>query len=199
MSTSEPARDPGALSSSDPRLRAWRAFLEAHARLSRRLDDELRSEHGLSLAEYDALLQLAEAPGRRLRMNQLADRVILSRSGVTRLIDRLVADGYVGRAHCPSDARGAEAVLTDAGFERLRAAARTHLRGIDRHFLSVVAPDDLGVVGRALGDVARRACPGGVPPGGVAPGGEGARSPFELDGSSVETAGGRRGSTTGSA
>lgn len=159
MPTTDTASASGALSPSDPRLVAWRAFLEAHARISRRLDDELRAEHGLSLAEYDTLLQLAEAPAHRLRMNQLADRVILSRSGVTRLIDRLALDGFVARAHCSSDARGAEAVLTDAGLQRLRAAARTHLRGIDEHFLSIVSPDDLGVVGKALGDVARRACP----------------------------------------
>ncbi|MFI5226742.1 MAG: MarR family transcriptional regulator, partial [Candidatus Limnocylindrales bacterium] len=73
-------------------LDAWRAFLQAHALLSRRLDDELRAEQSMSLAEYDALIQLAVAPERRLRMNQLADRVLLSRSGVTRLVDRLVAD-----------------------------------------------------------------------------------------------------------
>ena len=159
MRTTDPESAPGRLSPTDPRLASWRAFLEAHARVSRRLDEELRAEHGLSLAEYDALLQLAEAPDHRLRMNQLADRVILSRSGVTRLIDRLALDGFVERAHCSSDARGAEAVLTDAGMACLREAARTHLRGIDRHFLSVVTADDLPVIGRALADVARRACP----------------------------------------
>ena len=159
MRTTDPGSVTGTLSPSDPRLASWRAFLEAHARVSRRLDDELRAEHGLSLAEYDALLQLAEAPGRRLRMNQLADRVILSRSGITRMIDRLTLDGFVERAHCSSDARGAEAVLTDAGMACLRDAAATHLRGIDRHFLSIVNPDDLPVVGRALAEVARRACP----------------------------------------
>lgn len=160
MRTTDPASATDALSPNDPRLASWRAFLEAHARVSRRLDDELRAAHGLSLAEYDALLQLAEAPGHRLRMNQLADRVILSRSGITRMIDRLAFDGFVERAHCSSDARGAEAVLTDAGMACLRDAARTHLRGIERHFLSIVAPDDLPVVGRALAEVARQACPG---------------------------------------
>ncbi|MER3418594.1 MAG: MarR family transcriptional regulator, partial [Chloroflexota bacterium] len=112
------ARAATGLSADDPRLGAWRAFLEAHARLARRLDDELRAGHGISLAEYDALLQLARAPGRRLRMNQLADRVILSRSGITRLVDRLVAAGLVERTTCSTDARGAEAVLTEAGVER---------------------------------------------------------------------------------
>ena len=88
------------LTADDPRLAPWRAFLEAHARVSRRLDEDLRAEHDLSLAEYDALLNIAQAPGRRMRMRQLSDRVILSKSGVTRLIDRLVADGLVERSAC---------------------------------------------------------------------------------------------------
>jgi DNA-binding MarR family transcriptional regulator len=147
-----------ALDPSDPRIDAWRAFLEAHARVTRRLDDELRAEHGLSLAEYDALLQLARAEGRRLRMNVLADRVILSRSGVTRLIDRLEAAGLVERAACPSDARGAEAVLTRTGLGRLRSASATHLRGIEEHFLGAIAEQDLDAIERGLGVVASRAC-----------------------------------------
>jgi DNA-binding MarR family transcriptional regulator len=138
----------------DPRLGAWRAFLLAHARVTRLLDEDLQAEHRLSLAEYDALLQLAEADGRRLRMSTLAEQVVLSRSGVTRLIDRLERNGLVSRAACPTDARGAEAVLTDAGLGRLRAASRTHLEGIDRHFLSTVDPADLPVVERSLDRVA---------------------------------------------
>ncbi|MFL5777799.1 MAG: MarR family winged helix-turn-helix transcriptional regulator [Chloroflexota bacterium] len=160
MAASTPSVRP--LTPTDPRLGPWRAFLLAHARVARRLDDELRSEHDLSLAEYDALLILAEAPGRRTRMNQLADRLLLSRSGVTRLVDRLVADSLVTRDACLSDARGAEAVLTDAGLSRLGAAAKTHLRGIDAHFLSIVGPDDRSVLERVLAAVAERAdAPGG--------------------------------------
>lgn len=141
------------LSARDPRVATWRRFLQAHARLERLLDEDLRAEHDLSLAEYDALLQLAEAPGRRLRMHQLADRVLLSRSGVTRLIDRLVRDGSVERDPCLSDARGAEAVLTPAGLIRLRNASATHLRGIGDHFVEAIAPDDLASVDRAMRDV----------------------------------------------
>jgi DNA-binding MarR family transcriptional regulator len=141
------------ISPRDPRIATWRDFLIAHARISRLLDEDLRAEHDLSLAEYDALLQLAEAPGRRLRMHQLADRVLLSRSGVTRLIDRLVADGSVERNSCLTDARGAEAVLTPAGLGRLRDAAGTHLRGIGEHFLDAIEPSDLSSVGRAMRDV----------------------------------------------
>src|SRR3954469_5144279 len=113
-----------------PGIDAWRTFLVAHARLTRRLDDELQAAHGLSLAEYDALLQIASAPNRRVRMNVLAERVILSRSGITRLVDRLEAAGSVERSACASDARGQEAVLTAPGLSRLRLAARTHLEGV---------------------------------------------------------------------
>lgn len=144
-----------AISPRDPRLGAWRSFLQAHARLTRLLDDELRAEHGLSLAEYDALLQLAQAPERRMRMNRLADSVVLSRSGVTRLIDRLVADGLVERHACAADARGAEAVLTPSGTDRLRSAARTHLRGVKAYFVDPLADGDLVTIERTLGCVAR--------------------------------------------
>ena len=146
-----PARLP--VSARDPRIAVWRNFLIAHARIERLLDEDLRAEHDLSLAEYDVLLQLAEAPGRRLRMHQIAERVLLSRSGVTRLIDRLVSDGSVERDACLTDARGAEAVLTTAGLDRLRAASRTHLRGIGDHFIDSIAPKDLEAVGRAMQDV----------------------------------------------
>lgn len=145
------------LSPQDPRIEPWRAFLQAHARLTRRLDEELRAEHDLSLAEYDALLTIADAPDRRIRMRQLADRVILSKSGVTRLIDRLVLDGLVQRDACLSDARGAEAVLTRAGLDRLRRASRTHLRGIDEHFLSAIDEADLSVIQRSMRAVSERA------------------------------------------
>ncbi len=140
----------------DPRLDAWRAFLQAHARLFRRLDEELRAEHGISLPEYDALLQIANAPDRRLRMSRLASRVLLSKSGVTRLVDRLVTDGLVERTQCSSDARGAEAAITTDGLARLRAAAPTHLRGIDAYFISAVESSDLAVLERAMDSISRR-------------------------------------------
>lgn len=141
----------------DSRLSPWRAFMLAHARIVRRLDEELRAEHDLSIGEYDALLTIAQAPERRIRMRQLADEVILSKSGVTRLIDRLVDDGLVERSACLSDARGAEAVLTERGLTRLRAASTTHLRGINEHFLAVLGRDELDAVERTMTSIARQA------------------------------------------
>jgi DNA-binding MarR family transcriptional regulator len=148
----------GPLRARDPRLAPWRAFVRAQAHVSRRLDEDLRSEHGLSLQEYVALLFLAEAPDRRLRMGRLADSLTLSKSGATRLIDRLVDDGLVDRVTCSSDLRGAEAALTEAGLNRLRKAAPTHLRGIDEYFLSAIDDQDLQVVERTMECVADLAC-----------------------------------------
>lgn len=145
----------GAPSPDDPRLRAWIAFLQAHAVVTRRLEAELQAERGLSLADYDALVQLAIADERRLRMSELADRVVLSRSGVSRLVDRLVADGLVARRACPTDARGAWAELTPAGLDRLREAAPVHLRGVDDHFLSPIPEADREGLVRALEAVVR--------------------------------------------
>ncbi len=109
---------------------AWRTFLRAHATVVRHLENELAVEHDLPLASYDVLVQLSESPGRSLRMTELAERVLLSRSGLTRLVDRLVRDGLVERKACPQDARGTLAVLTDTGLERLRDAWPTHLHGV---------------------------------------------------------------------
>ncbi len=137
----------------EPGIGAWRSFLTAHARVTRRLDEELQAAHGLSLAEYDALLQIAHAPARRVRMNVLAERVILSRSGITRLVDRLEADGSVTRIACATDARGQEAVLTEAGLDRLRTAATTHLEGVRRLFLGRLGTEELAALETSLGRV----------------------------------------------
>jgi DNA-binding MarR family transcriptional regulator len=158
MTLSGPIARP--LTADDPRLAPWRAFMLAHARVARRLDEELRAEHGITFAEYDALLTIAKSPGRQIRMGQLADEVLLSRSGVTRLIDRLVEDGLVERRPCMADARGAEAVLTEPGLALLRAASRTHLRGISEHFLAVVDTADLETLERSMTAMARHAGPG---------------------------------------
>ncbi len=147
----------------EPGIGAWRSFLTAHARITRRLDEELQAAHGLSLAEYDALLQIAHAPGRRVRMNVLAERVILSRSGITRLVDRLEAAGAVERSACATDARGQEAVLTPLGLDRLRTASATHLEGVRRYFLDRLDAADLDGLETSLGRVADPLGPGARP------------------------------------
>jgi DNA-binding MarR family transcriptional regulator len=137
----------------DSRLAAWTTFLRAHARVVRELERELQTDQDLALTDYDVLVQLAAAPERRLRMSDLADRLLLSRSGVTRLVDRLVADGLVERVVCEDDRRGQWAALTDAGRDRLRRAAPTHLRGVATHFLDRLSADDLASLQRMLAGV----------------------------------------------
>jgi DNA-binding MarR family transcriptional regulator len=138
------------ISRHDPRLGAWRAFLRAHAQLVGDLERELQAEQGMALTDYDVLVQLSVADERRLRMSDLADRLLLSRSGVTRLVDRLVSVGLVERVTCESDRRGQWASLTDAGYQRLRAASPTHLRGVAKHFLDRLSGDDLVALERML-------------------------------------------------
>ena len=118
---------------SETELAAWIGLLRAHSVVTRRLDRELEAECGLSLAQYDVLVQLERAPHRRLRMTELAEQVVLSRSGLTRLVDRLVAMGLVERSYCPSDARGVFAGLTERGHDRLSEAAVVHMRGVREH------------------------------------------------------------------
>jgi DNA-binding MarR family transcriptional regulator len=136
-------------------LRAWRAFLARHALVARRLEADLMATSGLPLAEYDVLFQLALADGRRLRMNELADRVLLSRAGITRLVDRLTADGLVGRLKCASDARGYYAVLTPGGLARLLDATPGHLSAVRRFFLDSFTTSELA----ALADLLERGLP----------------------------------------
>jgi DNA-binding MarR family transcriptional regulator len=134
----------------EPRLAAWSAFLRAHARVTRQLERELQAEESLALADYDVLVQLALASDRRLRMSELADRLLLSRSGITRLVDRLERDGLVERVTCESDRRGQWAALTDAGRQRLRDASPTHLRGVAEHFLDRIPAQELETLRRTL-------------------------------------------------
>jgi DNA-binding MarR family transcriptional regulator len=135
--------------------RAWRSFLIAHARVARRLEADLLARSHLPLAEFDVLMQLSLAEGQRLRMNELADRVVLSRAGITRLVDRLVADGSVARIKCASDARGAYAILTDPGRARLDEARPSHFKAVRRYFLESFAKPEL----EALADLLDRDFP----------------------------------------
>jgi DNA-binding MarR family transcriptional regulator len=130
-------------------LAAWRGLLEAHALLTRQLDAQMHTEHGLSLSAYEVLMFLDDAPDHRMRMSEIADRVLLSRSGCTRLVDRLVRQGYVTRCAAASDGRGLYARLTDAGLRKIKAARATHHEGIRRYFLDRLTRADQV----ALGDI----------------------------------------------
>ena len=130
---------------------AWRQFLRAHALVTRRLEADLLAEQRLPLASYDVLVQLVEAPDRRLRMSQLAERVLLSRSGLTRLVDRLEREGLVRREACDSDARGLFTVLTPKGLDRLRAASPVHLRGVASYAVGRLAQDEAVELAALLG------------------------------------------------
>jgi DNA-binding MarR family transcriptional regulator len=143
-------RQPSIPSPDDPRLEAWRTFLFAHMQVRRQLERELVAEKGLSLPEYEVLLVLAYAGDRRLRMSELADLMVLSRSGATRLVDRLEAAGLLERVVCDTDRRGQWAQLTADGYERLRDASPTHLRGIAEHFLDRIPPDELAALHATL-------------------------------------------------
>jgi DNA-binding MarR family transcriptional regulator len=116
-------------------LDAWRGFLRTHAEVVRGLDEELTERHGLPLSSYDVLVQLSEAPEGRLRMSSLADAVLLSRSGLSRLVTRLVAQGLIERMECKNDARGSFAAITEDGLARLEEARATHREGVRERFL----------------------------------------------------------------
>jgi DNA-binding MarR family transcriptional regulator len=141
-------------------LGAWRSFLRAHARITRVLEAELIAEQRLSLAAYDVLVTLAESPQHRLRMTELADAVLLSRSGVTRLVDRLERSSLVSRERADGDGRGIVAVLTPQGLDRLRNAAGTHLGGVARHFAGSFGEGELESFGRTCDRLAADAEPG---------------------------------------
>jgi DNA-binding MarR family transcriptional regulator len=130
-------------------LEAWDAFLRAHATLMRRLDLDLAQATGLTLGDFDVLAQLARAGG-ELRMTDLAARVLLSRSGMTRRVTRLVEEGLVRRANADGDARGVVVALTDAGVARLTDTAPVHLRGVSELFVAELDDQELAVLTNAL-------------------------------------------------
>jgi DNA-binding MarR family transcriptional regulator len=131
-------------------------MLATHSTLIARLDAELERSHGLPLTSYEVLMYLGDADGERLRMGELADQLLLSRSGITRLVDRLVRQGLIERQRCAEDGRGYFAVLTPAGRRMLAATRGEHLAGVRRHFLSRLEPGELDALGalwqRLLGE-----------------------------------------------
>jgi DNA-binding MarR family transcriptional regulator len=133
-------------------LDAWVSLLQAHATLLRRLESDLERETGLALADFDVLAQLARAGG-EMRMTELAARALISRSGMTRRVTRLVEEGLVRRADADADGRGVVVALTDAGLARLAETAPVHARGISKLFVSKLDDQELAILEGALGKV----------------------------------------------
>src|SRR5215831_18831982 len=134
----------------DPRLGAWRAFVEAYTAVMDLLERELTERRGISLTWYDALLQLSEAPGNRMRMSELADSIVISRSGFSRAARRMEEAGLIARQPSPEDGRGAYVVLTDHGRRVFRRAAAVHLRGVSEHFLRHLTDEEAAAMESAL-------------------------------------------------
>lgn len=138
---------------SERELAAWRGLLETHSRLVAELDHELERAHGLPLVSYEVLMYLGEAKDGKLRMGELAERLLLSRSGITRLADRLERQGLITRERCLDDGRGYFAALTEVGREKLDGARPDHLQGVRAHFLARLDDqqiDDLGRIWQSL-------------------------------------------------
>ena len=158
-------------------LAAWRGMLRVHSRTVAKLDAELDREHGLSLSSYEVLLNLADAPAREMRMGELAELLLLSRSGLTRLVDRLCREGLLERVNCEDDRRGSYARLTAAGLARFKSARPSHLRGVREHFLSRLPTAQQEALGTAFDRILQGAgedVPGGLakkplPPGTSSP------------------------------
>jgi DNA-binding MarR family transcriptional regulator len=132
-------------------LDAWRSYLRSHASILRILDAELAAQQGLTARDYEVLLYLAQAPDRRLPMSALAENTMLTRSGITLLVDGLVAAGLTERVSCPEDARVSYAQLTDEGYEKLREAGCTHVASIRRLFLEHFTPEEIEQLASLLG------------------------------------------------
>jgi len=133
-------------------LEAWRSMLRAHATLIRRLDTDLQQATGLALADFDVLAQLAEAHG-ELRMTELADRALISRSGMSRRVARLADEGLLRRDRAGTDGRGVVVALTQAGIARLAETAPVHARGISKLFVAQLDDQELALLERALNKV----------------------------------------------
>ena len=140
-------------------LKAWRSLITAHANVIGQIELALEQAEHIPLSSYDVLLALWEAPEHRLRMHELAERVILSRSGLSRLVDRLEKEDLLGRERTGSDRRGAYAVLTEKGEAAMRRAWPVYAAGINQHFASRLTESEMLVLTQALGRINRATLP----------------------------------------
>lgn len=133
---------------------SWRAWLAASTLLTDQLDRDLSSESGLSLADYEILVRLSETPDRRIRMSELAEQTLSSRSRLSHQIDRMARAGYVDREMCAEDRRGSFAVLTQAGWEALVKAAPEHVASVRAHLVDILSPAEFAALGKACTKIA---------------------------------------------
>ncbi|MEV6349410.1 MarR family transcriptional regulator [Actinoplanes sp. NPDC051851] len=138
---------------SETQLQHWRTFIESSWALHTRLEDELRAATGLSMNDYHVLVALAEAPGRRIRMGELANRLVLSPSRITYQINSMIKRGLVRKESCADDGRGQQAVLTEDGLETLRAAAPAHLDTVRTAFIDHLDDDELAIIGKVFAKI----------------------------------------------
>jgi DNA-binding MarR family transcriptional regulator len=137
----------------DDEQRAWRAWIEASNLLNHRLSADLQRQHDITLADYEILVQLSEHPERRMRMSELADATLSSRSRLSHQVDRLVKRGFVERQECELDKRGSFAALTDHGWKAIVTAAPDHVTSVREHLVDVLGPQDFAALGAACGRI----------------------------------------------
>jgi len=134
---------------------SWRAWIEASNTLNHRLSADLQREHDITLADYEILVQLSEHPERRMRMSELAEATLASRSRLTHQVDRLVKRGLVERQECELDKRGAFAALTDAGWSAIKTAAPDHVASVRAYLVDLLSPEEFAALGKACERISR--------------------------------------------
>lgn len=135
--------------------RAWRAYLDSTRLLQRVLDQQLERDSDISFTDFELLVALSEAPGRQMRMSELADAVTATRSGVTRAVTRLVGAGWVRRVECVDDKRGSNAELTVLGAEKLASASPAHVEAVRENMFDLLSPRDVERLGEVFGEMRR--------------------------------------------
>jgi DNA-binding MarR family transcriptional regulator len=152
--------------------RAWRGWIAAHILITEALDRDMKRDNGITMADYEILVRLSETPNRSLRMSELAQVTLSSRSRLSHQIARMESAGWVTRRECATDRRGTLAEMTEAGWELLVSAAPSHVSSVRRHLVDVLTPDEFAAAGSVGQKVADHILAGGelsVPECGVAP------------------------------
>ena len=141
------------MTTTDTHIQMWRSFLETHATVVKYLERRIQEQHGLPLSWFDVLIQLADGPECRLRMGELAESVLLTRSGITRLMDRMIEAGLVDREPCPGDRRGYYAVITQKGRDAIERVGPDHSKDAWEVFLGHVSEEEAVMMRKVFGRV----------------------------------------------